>query len=100
MRRCTRQRFLKLLVRRLREKWPAVRIIVRGDSGLCRQRVINWCERSHVHYIIGLARNPRLEAQVEFAQLALKDEYERTGQKQWLVDEFSYAARSGHTSGA
>lgn len=85
---------LKLLVRRLRQVWPDVRIIFRGDSGFCRQRVINWCERSGVHYIIGLARNPRLEAQVEFAQLALHDEYERTGHKQRLIDEFSYAAQS------
>ena len=85
---------LKLLVRRLRQAWPDVRIIFRGDSGFCRQRVINWCERSQVHYIIGLARNPRLEAQVEFAQLALHDEYERTGHKQRLIDEFSYAAQS------
>ena len=85
---------LKLLVKRLRQAWPEVRIIFRGDSGFCRQRVINWCERSDVHYIIGLARNPRLEAQVEYAQLALKDEYERSGHKQRLIDEFSYAAQS------
>ena len=85
---------LKLLVRRLRQAWPAVRIILRGDSGFCRQRVINWCERSGVHYIIGLARNPRLEAQVEYAQLALRDEYQRSGHKQRLIDEFSYAAQS------
>jgi hypothetical protein len=85
---------LKLLVTRLRQAWPEVRLIFRGDSGFCRQRVINWCERAGVHYIIGLARNPRLEARVELAQLALKDEYERTGQKQRLVDEFSYAAQS------
>jgi hypothetical protein len=85
---------LKLLVRRLRQAWPDVRIIFRGDSGFCRQRVINWCERSSVHYIIGLARNPRLDAQVAYAQLALHDEYERSGHKQRLIDEFSYAAQS------
>jgi hypothetical protein len=85
---------LKLLVRRLRQAWPEVKIIFRGDSGFCRQRVINWCERSGVEYIIGLARNPRLEAIVGLAQLAMKDEYERTKQKQRLVDEFLYAAQS------
>jgi hypothetical protein len=56
--------------------------------------VINWCERSGVHYIIGLARNARLEAQVEYAQFALRDEYQRSGHKQRLIDEFSYAAQS------
>jgi hypothetical protein len=85
---------LKLLVRRLRQAWPQVRIVFRGDSWFCRQRIINWCERAGVHYIIGLARNARLEATVEYAQLALRDAYERTGAKQRLVDEFSYAAQS------
>ena len=85
---------LKLLVRRMRQAWPAVRIIFRGDSGFCRQRIINWCERSNVHYIVGLARNPKLEEMVEYAQLDLQEQYERTGHKQRLVDEFSYAAQS------
>ena len=85
---------LKLLVRRLRQAWPAVRIIFRGDSGFCRRRIINWCERSDVHYIVGLARNPTLEARVEYAQLALHEQYLRTLTKQRLVDEFSYAAQS------
>ncbi|MBS0448524.1 MAG: IS1380 family transposase [Proteobacteria bacterium] len=85
---------LKLLVRRLRQAWPTVRIILRDDSGFCRQRIINWCERAGVHYIIGLARNPKLEATVQYAQLAMRDEYERTAIKQRLVDEFSYAAQS------
>ena len=39
---------LKLLVRRLRQEWPDVRIIFRGDSGFCRARIINWCERADV----------------------------------------------------
>ena len=85
---------LKRLVRRLRQVWPEVRLIFRGDSGFCRQTLINWCERSRVHYIIGLARNPKLEAMVEYAQMAMHDEYLRTHTKQRLVDEFSYAAQS------
>lgn len=85
---------LKLLVRRLRQQWPQVRIVFRADSGFCRQRIINWCERAGVHYIIGLARNARLQAQVKLAELWMKDDYERTGVKQRLVDEFSYAAKS------
>ena len=78
---------LKLLVRRLRQAWPAVRIIFRGDSGFCRRRIINWCERSDVHYIVGLARNPTLEARVEYAQLALHEQYLRTLTKQRLAGD-------------
>jgi hypothetical protein len=88
---------IKLLVQRLRRAWPGVRIIVRADSGFCRQRLLRWCERSGVSYIIGLARNARLEAQVRYAELMLADEYERSGTKQRLIDEFSYAADSWNT---
>ena len=83
---------LKLLVRRLRRAWPAVRIVFRGDSGFCRQRLMNWCERSDVRYVIGLARNPRLEEQVTYAQLMLAEDYERSGVKQRWISEFVYAA--------
>ena len=85
---------LKLLVKRLRQKWPQVRIVFRGDSGFCRQRIINYCERANVNYIIGLARNPRLQAITEFMELAMKDAFEQTGQKQREVGEFVYAAQS------
>ena len=85
---------LKLLVARLRQAWPEVRIIVRGDSGFCRQRLLRRCERWGVHYIIGVARNARLEAQVQYAEAMLADEYARTGLKQRLIGEFSYGAES------
>lgn len=85
---------LKLLVKRLRQQWPQVRIVFRGDSGFCRQRILNYCERSQVHYIIGLARNPRLQAITEFMELAMKDAFEHTGTKQREIGEFLYAAQS------
>ena len=85
---------LKLLVARLRQKWPQVRIVFRGDSGFCRQRIINYCERAGVGYIIGLARNARLQGITEFMELAMKDAFEHTGLKQREIGEFVYAAQS------
>lgn len=85
---------LKLLVKRLRQQWPAVRIVFRGDSGFCRSRIINYCERADVNYIIGLARNARLQTITEFMELAMKDEFEHTGIKQREIGEFMYAAQS------
>lgn len=85
---------LKLLVKRLRAQWPQVRIVFRGDSGFCRQRIINYCERAEVNYIIGLARNPRLQQITEFMELAMRDEFERTQTKQRDIGEFMYAAQS------
>jgi len=85
---------IKLLVARLRQAWPSARIIVRADSGFCRQRLLRFCERAGVHYLIGLARNTRLEARVAYAELMLRDEYERSAVKQRLIEEFTYAADS------
>ena len=85
---------LKLLVKRLRQKWPQVRIVFRGDSGFCRQRIINYCERAKVNYIIGLARNARLQAITEFMELSMKDAFEASGLKQRELGEFAYAAQS------
>lgn len=53
---------LSLLVKRLRQAWPDVKIIFRGDSGFCRWKMLRWCEGHQVHYLIGLARNSRLQA--------------------------------------
>src|SRR5215210_357724 len=53
---------LKLLVTRLRQAWPQVKIIFRGDSGFCRWKMLRWCERHGVDYIVGLAKNTRLLA--------------------------------------
>jgi hypothetical protein len=85
---------IKLLVTRLRQSWPEVRIIVRGDSGFCRQRLIRWCERQDVGYVIGVARNACLHRSVASWEQTLKQEYEKTGIKQRLIREFQYAAES------
>jgi len=47
---------LKLLTTRLRQAWPVVRIIFRGDSGFCRPLLMSWCERNHVSYVIAWRR--------------------------------------------
>jgi len=85
---------IKLLVTRLRKNWPTTRFIVRGDSGFCRRRLLQWCERSGVGYVIGLARNARLHAAVELAEAALADAYRASASKQRLIGEFTYAAKS------
>lgn len=84
---------IKLLVTRLRQAWRAVRIIVRGDSGFCRQRLIGRCERQDVGYVIGLARNARQHRCVEGWERLMEHAYAATGAKQRLIREFSYAAQ-------
>lgn len=85
---------IKLLVTRLRQAWPSTRFIVRGDSGFCRRRLLQWCERADVGYVIGLARNARLHAALDLAEASLADAYAGSGTKQRLIGEFNYAAKS------
>ena len=83
---------LSLLVKRLCREWPAVKIIFRGDSGFCRWRMLRWCDRNSVDYIVGLAKNKKLKAMgcplIEQAETL----FDETNVKQRLFDEFSYAA--------
>jgi hypothetical protein len=83
---------LKLLVARLREAWPDVHIIVRGDSGFCRWRMLHWCEWAGVDYLIGLARNPRLEALGAPLMAEAQAAYAAAPQKQRRFAWIEYAA--------
>jgi hypothetical protein len=85
---------IKLLVGRLRRAWPNTRFIVRADSGFCRRRLLQWCERSGVDYVIGLARNARLHAAVEYLEAEMADAYASSRTKQRWIGEFTYAAKT------
>lgn len=85
---------LSLLVKRLRQVWPKVRIIFRGDSGFCRWKMLRWCERHEVGYIVGLAKNQRLNARTEALTREAAECFAALGQKlRWFTD-IDYAARS------
>ena len=85
---------LKLLVARLRQVWPGVRIIFRGDSGFCRWKMLRWCERHGVDYVVGLAKNTRLLALAsELLQQAAAG-HEQSQVKQRLFGWLDYAAAS------
>ena len=50
------------IVAEIRRRCPQARIVVRGDSGFCREELMAWCEAHGVCYVLGLARNARLLA--------------------------------------
>jgi Transposase DDE domain group 1 len=85
---------LKRLLVPLRKAWPKTKIIVRADSGFCRPRVLTRLERWGVSYIIGLQKNSRLAQQVQFAELALAEQYTARQTKQRMFGEFEYAAHT------
>ncbi len=62
------------IVDRIRQSWPRTRILLRADSGFCREALMAWCEANRVDYVLGLARNPRLagEIQAEMAQAEIQ----------------------------
>ena len=85
---------LSLLVKALRRHWPKVEIVFRGDSGFCRWKILRWCERHDVRYIVGLAKNARVKAQAaQWIDLA-ESLYELTGKKQRLFTSIRYGALS------
>jgi hypothetical protein len=67
------------IVRRIRARWPRVRILLRGDSGFCREALMQWCEANRVDYVFDLARNARLEAEITTEMQAARAVAERTG---------------------
>jgi len=88
---------LKLLVQRIRRDWPETQIIFRGDSGFCRWRLLRWCDRHGVKYIVGLAKNARLRRRARRQITTARWRHRRTGKKQRLFGEFDYAAGSWDT---
>ncbi len=60
---------LSLLIKELRRAWPKVEITIRGDSGFCRRILMHWCERNNVKYILGMAKNKRLLAEISSVSL-------------------------------
>jgi hypothetical protein len=85
---------LKLLVRRLREAWPEVRIIFRGDSGFCRWKTLKYCDKNDIGYVVGLARNATLKQHAAPFMEAAEKAYDATGEKQRRFYEFEYGAQT------
>ena len=56
---------LKHVIKRIRQHWPLVSIVVRGDSHYGRDEAMTWCEANDVAYIFGLAGNATLAYMTE-----------------------------------
>lgn len=66
------------IVAQIRRRWPRTRILLRADSGFCREELMRWCEANKVDYLFGLARNARLAAEIEHELAEAADESRRT----------------------
>jgi len=81
------------IVARIRQVWPEVRITLRADSGFCREELMSWCERNRVDYVLGLAKNERLKAEIVSEQEQAAEQYHQTGLAARVFKEFRYQTR-------
>ena len=81
------------IVQQIRRRWSRVKILLRADSGFARDALMSWCEHHQVDYVFGLARNARLEAELE-GELAVVEATSRdTGQPVRRFKEFWWATQ-------
>jgi DDE family transposase len=85
------------IVAQIRKRWPKTRIILRADSGFCREELMGWCEQNGVDFVFGFARNQRLRRKIASSMRIAKQEYRRTGKAARVFTEFRYRTRSSWT---
>ena len=79
------------IVAQLRQHWPRVRILLRGDSGFAREMLMAWCEANRVDFLFGMARNQRLVAEINDELIMAAAESIRTGKPARRVKDFTYS---------
>jgi Transposase DDE domain group 1 len=78
------------IVAQIRESWPNTQIILRADSGFCREELMAWCEQHGVDYVFGFARNRRLRRKIAKQMRQAQKEQQSTGQPARVFTEFFY----------
>ena len=84
---------LERIVGQIRAAWPEVKIIVRGDSGFCRDNIMSWCETRKIDYVFGFAKNERLKAIITEELKRAQQQYEETKQASRVFKDFRYQTR-------
>lgn len=85
---------LALLVRFIRRHWPETRIVFRADSGFCRPRLLSWCDRQGVDYLVGIGQNKRLLKEVDVPMMEVRKAYLSAGEKMTGIFRFQYRAHT------
>jgi hypothetical protein len=84
---------LERIVGQIRARWPKVKILIRGDSGFCREAIMAWCERNGVDYVLGLAKNERLKEEIRPELYEAFENFEATGHPSRVYRDFEYQTR-------
>jgi len=85
---------IRRIVTQLRARWPAVKIVLRADSGFCREELMGWCERNRVDYLFGLARNQRLRKIIGRQMYEAHTLHNATAKAVRVFTEFEYRTRN------
>jgi hypothetical protein len=81
---------IQRIVSFIRSRWPKTKIVIRGDSGFCRDPIMSWCEKNKVDYVFGLAKNDRLKQEIAGELAKAKRKYEKTGRASRVYKDFRY----------
>jgi Transposase DDE domain group 1 len=84
---------LSRIIGQIRQRWPKVKILVRADSGFAREELMSWCEQEGVDFVLGLARNARLEEALEDAFERAEARCAKSGEPERVYEDFTYQTR-------
>jgi Transposase DDE domain group 1 len=90
---------IQRIVAQIRAAWPEVKIILRGDSGFCRDELMSWCETNGVQFVFGLARNQRLRKIIGAEMQQATQQWNQTGRPARIFTEFDYKTRKRKKGG-
>ena len=90
---------MERIVRQLRTVWPDVKIVLRGDSGFCRNALMSWCESNRVDYVFGLPRNKRLRRIIGLQMHKATTQWKQTGKPARVFTDFLHSTKKTKTGG-
>jgi hypothetical protein len=90
---------IQRIVKQMRMAWPEVKIVLRGDSGFCRNELMSWCENNDVDFLFGMARNPRLRRIIGRQMHEATVQWKQSGKPARVFTEFQYSTKKTKKSG-
>jgi len=90
---------IERIVAQIRAAWPKVRIILRGDSGFCRNELMSWCESQGMDYVFGMARNQKLRRIIGAQMHEATAQWNQTGKPARVFSEFEYQTKKTKKGG-
>jgi hypothetical protein len=90
---------IQRIVKQIRMAWPEVKIVLRGDSGFCRNELMSWCENNGVDFLFGMARNKRLRRIIGQQMHEATVQWKQTGKPARVFAEFEYSTKKTKTGG-